>query len=122
MKMRELIDALPSLRKISEQDLSTRTLYRVSKMMKKLENDLDFYDRQRHKLIGDYCEEKGGRNEPKPEHKEIFEKEFMELLELEVTPDDFTPIEIPEEENVRLSYSDLCSLEKFIIIKFKEEG
>lgn len=121
MKMRELIDALPSLRKISEQELSAKTLYRVSKMMKKLENELNFYDKHRRKLIEDYCEEKDGRSEPKQECRETFEKEFMELLELEITPDDFMPIAIPEEENIRLSYSDLCSLEKFITIKFTEE-
>lgn len=120
MKMKELIDALPSIRKISEQDLSTKTLYSVSKTMKKLENELDFYDKRRQQLIEDYCEEKDGRTEPKPEYKEVFEREFLELLNLDITPDGFKPVEIPENENIRLSYSDLCAVEGIFTIKFAE--
>ncbi len=120
MKLRELIDALPSIRKISEQDLSMDTLYRVSKTMKELEKALDFYEEQRQEIFNEYCDEKDGKIEPKPGFEEIFEEQFSELLDLDVT-DDLKPVEIPVNEKIRLSYSDLRSIEEIFIIKFPAE-
>ena len=120
MKMRELVDALPSIRKISGQDLDVKTLYNVSKIMKKLESDLEFYDSRRQQLLEDYCTEIDGCVEPKPEYREVFEREFMELLNLDVTSGEFEPIEIPADENLRLSYADLRNIEEIFVIKFME--
>lgn len=122
MKIRELVDALPSIRKLSNQDLRAKTLYRVSLLLDRFDGELKGYDTAREKLIEKYCERKGERVVPKAEHAEEFEREMLELLETEIDTDGVKPVEIPADEDVRLSYSDLRLLEGFVSIKFEEEA
>ena len=122
MKIRELVDALPSICKLSGQDLRAKTLYRVSLLLDRFDGELKGYDTAREKLIEKYCERKDGRVVPKPEHAEEFEHEMLELLETEIDMDGVKPVEIPADEDVRLSYSDLRLLEGFVSIKFEEEA
>ena len=44
MNMKTLVDALPSIRKIAGQELSMKTLYRVKRLLDKLEAHLRIYD------------------------------------------------------------------------------
>ena len=121
MKIRELVDALPSIRKLSGQDLRAKTLYRVSMLLDRFDGELKSYDTAREKLIERYCERKGDKIVPKPEYAEEFEREMLELLDTEIDMDGVKAVEIPADEEVRLSYSDLCLLDGFVKIKFEEE-
>lgn len=120
MKMKELVDALPSINKIANQELSSPTLYRVNKLLGKFDEELKFYDKRRMELIDKYCEKLDGKVTPKKETAEEFEAAMRELLGVEVDVGGVKMVEIPEDENIRLSYADLCVLEGFITIKWNE--
>ena len=58
---------------------------------------------------------------PKPDRAAEFEREMRELLNMDVDMNGVQPVEIPAEEEVRISYADLCLLGEFIKIKFEED-
>lgn len=121
MKMRNLVDAIPSIHKIANQDLRARTLYRVSLLLDRFEGELKTYDEVRRKLIEKYCEEVEGKIIPKTETAAEFEREMLELLDTEVDTEGLKTVEIPADEDIRISYADLTMLGEFIKIKFEEE-
>lgn len=121
MKMKELVDAVPSIQKIAGQDLKAGTLYRVSLLLDRFESELKTYDEVRKKLFEKYCDITDGRAVPKKETAAEFEAEMTELLEMEIDMGGVKPVEIPADEDIRISYADLCRLKEFITIKFKEE-
>jgi hypothetical protein len=51
MKMKQLVDAAPSMQKIAGQDLHTGTLYRISRLLGKAEPHLKFYDERRAAIL-----------------------------------------------------------------------
>lgn len=122
MKMRELVDAVPSIRKIAEQDLSAKTLYRVSLLLDRFESELKAYDETRNKLIEKYCDRDGDKITPKKETAADFEKEMVDLLGMELDTENIKVVEIPADEDFRISYADLCAMNGFIKIKFDEEN
>ena len=122
MKMKELVDALPSIRKIAGQDLSAKTLYRVSLLLDRFEGQLRAYDETRNKLIEKYCDTAEGKVIPKKGSESDFEREMLELLDMELDMANVKPVEIPADEDFRISYSDLCAMNGFIKIKFDEEN
>ena len=97
MKMKTLVDALPSIRKISGQDLSMKTLYRAKRLLDKLEAHLRFYDEKRTEIMERCCTVKEGKYVPKPDMAEALEADM------------------------RLSYADLCALDGLVEIEFEEE-
>ena len=122
MKIRKLVEATPALREIANQRLPMKTLYRVTRLIRKIRPQLDFYDEQYQKLIMEYCtEDEGGFLLPVGS-KTDFENALNELFDLDVEVN-IEPVSIPENEaeNLRLSYNDICALEGFIEITFKEE-
>ena len=110
MIMKTLVDALPSIRKIAGQDLHAKTLYRVSLLLDRFDRELKAYDETREKLIEKYCDRKEGKVIPKPDRAAEFEREMRELLNMDVDMNGVQPVEIPAEEDVRISYTDLCLL------------
>lgn len=121
MKLYQLVNAEPTLRKISAQNLPVKVLYSVYCVIRKLNENLEFYYTERNEICRKYAEEKDGKFVPKPEHKEEFEKQMLELLNLEVEAGDIKPVRIPADDKLRLSCDDLAAIEEFIIIKFEEE-
>ena len=121
MIMKTLVDALPSIQKIASQDLHAKTLYRVSLLLDKFDSELKAYDDTRRKIIDKYCVVEGDKTIPKPECEKVFEKEMLELLNMEIDMTDVKHVEIPMDEDIKISYADLHLLKEFITIKFKEE-
>lgn len=123
MKIRTLVDALPSIRKIAEQDLHAKTLYRVSLLLDRFDGELKAYDSTREKLIEKYCDrKKDGKVIPRPDCAADFEREMLELLDAEIDMEGIKVVEIPSSEDIRISYTDLCTLKEFIEIKFEEDA
>ena len=120
MDMKTLVDASPVLRRISVQELSLRTLYRVGMLFDKLEYNLKFYDSQRAEIMRDCCTEKDGRFVPRPGKEEELERRFRELLEFEVDIGKIDPVVIPAEEPFPLSYHDLQLVRNFVRIGEEE--
>lgn len=121
MNMKTLVDALPSIRKIAGQDLHAKTLYRVKRLLDRFDRELKAYDETREKLIEKYCDRKEGKVISKPDRAAEFEREMRELLNMDVDMNGVQPVEIPAEEDMRISYTDLCLLGEFIKIKFEKE-
>lgn len=119
MTIQNLIDALPAFRKLANQDLSAKTLYRVSRMMDRFEGELRAYDETRDKLVEKYCNlRENGEIVPKDGCKEQFEHEMDELLETEL--ENVRVVVIPAGEDIRISYADLRVLRGFVEIEFEE--
>lgn len=116
MTVKTLVDASPVLRRISVQELSLRTLYRVGLLFDKLEYNLKFYDSQREEILRECCTEADGRFVPRPGKEAEAERRFRELLEFEVDIGDFRPVVIPADEPLRLSYNDLQKVREFVRI------
>lgn len=121
MKTKNLVDALPSIRKIAGQDLRAKTLYRVSLLLDRFDKELKAYDETREKLILKYCDRKDGKVVPKPDCAADFEREMMELLDMEIDMNGMKTVKIPADEDIRISYTDLCLLGEFIEIEFEED-
>lgn len=120
MKMQTLVDASPVLRRISVQELSLRTLYRLGMLFDKLEYNLKFYDSQRAEIMRECCTEKDGRFVPRPGKEEELERRFRELLEFEVDIGEIDPVVIPADEPLRMSYHDLQLVRNFVRIGEEE--
>ncbi len=120
MTMQTLVDASPVLRRISVQELSLRTLYRVGMLFDKLEYNLKFYDSQRAEIMRECCTETEGRFVPRPGKEAEVERRFRELLEFEVDIGEVETVVIPADEPIRLSYHDLQLIRDFVRIGGKE--
>lgn len=115
MKMSDLIYAQEAFKKLCAQNLSLKTLYRLFGFLDKIEAQMKFYDVQRMRILGEYCRLENGRYEPIAETEAEFNQRFNELMNLDVDLGDTElPIEISENEDIKLSYSDLITLRKFI--------
>ena len=115
MKMSDLICAQEAFKKLCAQNLSLKTLYRLFGFLDKIEAQMKFYDVQRMRILDEYCRLENGRYEPIAETEAEFNQRFNELMNLDVDLGDTElPIEISENEDIKLSYSDLTTLRKFI--------
>lgn len=122
MKMIELVNASPALRKLATQDLNIRTAYEISRLIKKLDEHLEFHDQKFNELLTKHCEVKEEHWYPKTlEDGKQFQAEREKLLELTVELAVFRKITIPAGEKISLSAVDIMALENFIEIKFEEE-
>ena len=121
MIMKTLVDALPSIRKIAGQDLHAKTLYRVKRLLDKLEAHLRFYDEKRTEIMERCCTVEDSKYVPKPDMAETLEADMRELLDVEIEMDGIQAIRLPAEEDMRLSYADLCALDGLVEIEFEEE-
>lgn len=119
MTIKNLVDALPSIRKVATQDLHAKTLYRVSRLLDRFEGELKSYDETRDKLVEKYCiRHENGGIVPKIGCREAFETEMEELLGTEL--EEARAVRIPAEEDIRISYADLRALRGFVEIEFDE--
>lgn len=119
MTNKTLVDALPALQKLAKQELTIGTLYKVSKLLDRLENEACVYHKMARSLIEKYCTVENGTVTPKSDTAEEFNDKFDELLNYEIDLGEIKPIEIPTSENIKLSYNDLLLIKEFITISEK---
>lgn len=92
---KEILDRVPTLQELSGRKLPIRVSYAIAKNMTKIERELKHYNKERQKLIDEYClkEEDGtlkiinGSYNIDPKRKEKFNKEINELQEIEIEID-----------------------------------
>lgn len=121
MKMIEIVNASPALKKLATQDLGIRAAYEVSRVIKTLDDHLEFHDRKFNEMLSKYCEQDGDKWIPKTSDDfSAFQTERAELLDLEVEIGEIKKAIIPVDENITLSAVDIMALEKFVEIKFNE--
>lgn len=124
MKLRKIVEATPALREIANQRLPMETLYKVTRLIREVQPQLDFYDEQCQKLVSEHCTPDEGGFTVIASSKQKFNSAMNELLDIDVDVD-IEPVSIPvsEAENLKLSYNDICAMEGFIVIDFdNKEG
>lgn len=119
MKMIEIVNALPSLQKLADQDLSIKKLYKVSKLLGNLENEVAFYDTQRAKILSQYCDIVGNQYVPREADAAKLNTEMNELLDTKIECE-IKEVVVGTNEDVKLSYNDLVALKGFIRIEDDE--
>lgn len=108
-----IVNAMDALKKIGESELSMPILYKANKLLKKIDGELEFFNKKRQKIISKYGV-KIEEDKYKIEDQESFNKEMAELLAVKI--DGIAPVEIPTSERISLSYNDLCSLNGLVTI------
>jgi len=100
----KLINAVPAMQKLSAADLSLKCVYKVRKLLNKVDEELIFYNSENQKL----------------RESTEYQKNFKELLDFEIDLEYVKPV-IHESENIKLSVNDVTLLEEFITFIFEEE-
>lgn len=116
MKIRQVVDALPSLQKLAGQELTTKTLYKIQKLFGNLEREIAFYDEQRNKIMSKYCDIVGNQYKPREEDLAVLNAEMGELLDIDIECE-VKEVVIGLDENIKLSYNDLLALRCFVRIE-----
>ena len=119
MKFAQIIEAMPSLQKLAGQELSIKNLYKASKLLDSLENEIVFYNTQRGKILSQYCDVEGGQYVPREADMDKLNEEIGELLDTEVECE-IKEVVIGLDEDVRLSYNDLVALKGLVRIEGEE--
>lgn len=122
MKLKNIVEALPALQKLASEDLTIKTLYKVKKLMERLDKEIEFYNSERNKAIEQLCKLENGTKYTIPdENREALNKRLQELLDVTVEPP-IEPLVILTDENMRMSYKDLKALEGILKISGFDEG
>ena len=117
--LKEIINAVPALNKLADSDLPLPLAYKLSKMTKTLQAEIDFFTREREKIMKEYGGEvKHSRMVfKKPEGLKAME----DVLALEVEPE-CGKIEISISDNIRLAANDVTFLAPFIEFTEVDDG
>ena len=118
MKLRTIIDALPALQKLSAQDFTPKTLYRVRKLIQSLETEVKFFNDERDKVVAKYRQ---GGEKLTGAQLAAADAELATTLDIEVDVT-FTRPQIPDSENYRLSNNDLEQLAAFVDFTFEDDA
>lgn len=116
MKIKQVVEALPSLQKLAGQDLSIKKLYKVSKLLGSLDNEIAFYNAQRSKILSQYCDIVGNQYVPRKEDEAKLNTELGELLDTDIEGE-IKEVVLGIDENIKLSYNDLVALKGFVVIE-----
>lgn len=123
MKMLELVNAAPALRKLAMQEIPVKTAYEIARVVRRLDEHLEFHDQKFNEMLQKYCELKDDKWFPKtPEDNASLTAERAELLELDVDLGEFKKAVVAADNKLSISAADLITLENFIEIKFEEEN
>lgn len=116
MKIIQVVNALPSLQKLAGQDLSIKKLYKISKLLGNLENEIAFYNAQRSKILTQYCDIVGNQYVPRAEDEARLNAALNELLDTDIECE-VKEVVLSLDENIKLSYNDLMAMQGFIRIE-----
>lgn len=116
--IRDIIQAVPSLEKISATTLPLKTAYKLSRGLKALQEGIDFFHKEREKVM----KEHGGEVK---QDRIVFKdktglKALEDILALEVEPD-YEKVQIKLTDNISLTAQDVTFLEPFVEFVEKEE-
>lgn len=109
--LKEIINAVPALNKLADSDLPLPLAYKLSKQIKALQTEIDFFNAEREKVMKKY----GGESR---RDRIVFKDpggvdEFEKVLELTVNPDT-ERLRIPMLDDIHLSAHDVAFLEPFV--------
>ena len=116
MKIKDLINAYPILVKLMNQEMSLSTLYKLSGKLDNLDKTITFYETNRAKLLDKYFTKTDEGFTANAENTDRCNKEFAELIDIEVDNSDVFPVVIPSTEDIKMSYMDLKAIAEFVKI------
>lgn len=119
MKIGNIVSAMPALRKVAAADMRPRTLYKVSKLMDSLDHVLMFYNERQANLVKSMGHEIDTGWRVDDDKIDEYRKKMQEVIDVDVA-DEIEPVKIPVDENVKLSYQDLCLLRGLIELEAEE--
>lgn len=117
-----LLNSIPTLQKLSQEQLPIKISYTISKNIKAIEEELKIYEEERQKLIKKYAElDKEGKPKVndngiyiiKQENQLDFNKEVLELLNIE-TDINISKIDLNALEGLKISPLELTSVDFLI--------
>ena len=106
MKYKQFVGAVPTFQKLVSQDLPLSVAYRLHKMIRRINEELGFFNARREQIV----------TSDAPEGEKS--TQIAELLEFEAEWDP-EPIRIPIDTGINLSCADLDALEG--LVEFYEE-
>ena len=110
LTVKELLDLKPGLEKLIAQDLPVKVAYKVSKILKKLQSEYELFDSRKMVLFEKYGEKKeDGNVQVKNEHIAAFNKDFGEMVEIEIEAD-ISKIKVEDLEGATMSSIDMVNL------------
>ena len=119
MKIGNIVSAVPALRKVAAADMRPKTLYKVSKLMDSLDHVLTFYNERQSYFVKSMGHETDTGWRVDDGKVDEYRKKMQEVIDVEVA-DEIEPVKIPVDENVKLSYQDLCLLRGLIELEAEE--
>lgn len=119
MKLSEIVNVKPALEKIvaSESSLPIKVAYRLSKLLKKVSNEYDYFNTARITLVKKYGNETvDGNFEVSEENRKTFFSDLSSLLEEDVSDFSFQPISLSDiPDSVQLTVVEASTLESFFV-------
>lgn len=122
MKMYEILAVQDFYPSVQDQKMPIKTIYKLTRLGRKIEEELEFYQKEFQKIVNDYALKENGQLVYSddltsikiiPGKEEECAKKITELRELEVPLDDFK-FDIDEFENLNLTISQMSAILPFI--------
>lgn len=114
----EILNGRPVLEKLVDKEISIKTAYRLSRIIKVLNEELQHFEEQRQKLVQQYGEQQEDAPEGNvvvlEENMEPFQKDLAELLTAEIDLN-CEPMHIEEFGDVKIKTSELLLIESFLM-------
>lgn len=115
VSLREIVEGMPALNTLSVQPLDTKTAYRISRVLRAVNDEMKLFEEQRVALLDKFGTKGDGQYSfETPEAREDFEREYKELLSVEVELH-IASIKVDELTGIKIAPADLAALDWLIV-------
>jgi len=115
VKLGQIAGSVEALNKVAKQPMKATASFQVAKNLKSLSDELAAYEQSRGDLIRKYGKENKEDNsfavDPSSSDFEKFQKEFSDLLSVEVDLENFKKIKLSELSDCELTPQDITNIE-----------
>ncbi len=121
-----LADASAALRKLAVQELPLKTAFRLTQVIRKADEHMEFYEERYNALLRKHCErrQEDGQDRWYPksaEERAAFEEGLAELRGLDVELEITESCVIADAEGMRISCADMIALDGLVEFEFTED-
>jgi hypothetical protein len=110
----ELLNGKEPLEKLVNLEINIRTAFRLSKVITKVNTELQLFEEKRMELVNKYgTADDDGNVTVSQENIAAFQNELGELISLEVALD-FEPVDIDEIGDVKMTAAEMMFIQKFV--------
>lgn len=119
LKLKDIKSSEVTLQKLAGVELSAKSAYRVSTLLRPISEELKLIEEQRMKLVKKYADKDNVSGEMKVENqKDDFLKEWLEFLETDIEIDIQT-IDLSDLESIKFTPSEMTTIDKFVMDRIK---